>query len=313
MNFVEPEDIPRVQGRMVEILSGRSLPEVREYRLLRHDHRPFWAEISSAPLRDAGGRSIALLLICRDVSERQRAEQRIRASLKEKEVLLQEIHHRVKNNLQVISGLLTLQADQSAGKSLSEIFRESQDRIRSIALIHEKLYKSHNLAEITFDEYLRSLTENLIAAHGVAAGRVAISYEMESILVTIEKAIPLGLIANELITNILKHAFPEKRQGKMRITLKERRGVKFYAPTEDTDTTPNMGTTRRTHAYELTVADNGIGLPADFSVDSQKSLGMHLVSMLAKQLQAELKVKTGPGTEFRLIFPGLPADEKEKS
>ena len=171
-------------------------------------------------------------------------------------MLLQEIHHRVKNNLQIISGLLTLQADQSAGKSLDEIFRESQDRIRSIALIHEKLYRSHNLAEIAFDEYLRALTENLFTSYGVAAGRITIIYEMEPILFTIEKAIPLGLIVNELVTNALKHAFPAGRRGEIRIGLHGYEGAKSYALKTDS------GTLHVVPTCELIVADNGIGLPA---------------------------------------------------
>ncbi|MCJ7523643.1 MAG: PAS domain S-box protein [Candidatus Aminicenantes bacterium] len=440
MNFVDPEEIPRVQGRMVEILSGRSLPQINEYRLLKHDRRPFWGEISSSPLRDAAGRSIGLLLICRDVTkrkqaeeelrisaekwqstfnsitdivsvismdhtfleinkagcdamglkrediigkkcyelvhdlhqpvvgcpcsltiksnkmevgevfenghyylltawpildangellafshtvrditERKLAEEQIRASLKEKEVLLQEIHHRVKNNLQIISGLLTLQADQAAGKSLEELFSASQDRIRSIALIHEKLYRSNNLAEIAFDEYLRALSENLFSSQGIAAGRITIKYDMEPILFTIEKAIPLGLIVNELITNSLKHAFPDGRQGEISIGLHECRGTACRAPLENTGLTPNKGTARRAPTnenraptYELAVADNGVGLPAGQVAEMEKTLGMKLIFMLAQQIKAELKVKTGPGAEFLLIFPGQPLKHEIK-
>lgn len=436
LDFVEPGEIPQVQERLVEILSGRTQPQTREYRLLGQDLRPFWGEISSAPLRDAAGRNVGLLLVLRDISERKQAEdalsasderlrdiifsmgdwvwevdekgvytfssgqgldllgssnkdiigktpfsfmppeeakrvktlfaeivakkapitdlenwnitqhgericlltnavpildkegnlrgyrgvdkditarkqaeELIKASLKEKEVLLQEIHHRVKNNLQIISGLLTLQADQSAGKSLSEIFQESQDRIRSIALVHEKLYRSHNLAEIAFDEYLRSLVENLFTSQGIAAGRITLKYEMEPILFTIEKAIPLGLIVNELVTNALKHAFPSGRQGEIRIGLHGYKGAKSYALKTDS------GTLHCTPTCELIVADNGVGLPPGFKPDTQKSLGMNLVSMLAKQLQAELKIITGPGTGFRLLFPGLPEskDAKDKA
>ena len=250
--------------------------------------------------------SIGRVWSFRDVTERKKAEEQIRASLKEKVVLLQEIHHRVKNNLQIISGLLTMQADQSAGKSLGEIFHASQDRIRSIALIHEKLYGSHNLAEIAFDEYLRALTENLFTSHGVAAGRITAKYEMESVLFTIEKAIPLGLIVNELVTNALKHAFPNGRQGEIRIELHGYKGAKSYALKTDS------GTLHCVPTCELIIADDGVGLPAGQVPEQQKTLGMNLVSMLARQLHAELKVKTGPGAEFRLLFPGLPANEYVK-
>jgi PAS domain S-box-containing protein len=422
MSFIEPEEIPRVQGRLAEILSGQSLPQIREYRLLRHDHRPVWGEISSAPLRDAEGRSIGLLLICRDISERKHAEEhiqyqadllqkvsdaiiatdkdgrirvwnkaaemiygwkaeealgkifhdmikpeyryqsreeviekmgkagawsgelvhhlrdgrqipvqsmitmlkdaaggpagtvsvnhdiskrkqteeQIRSSLREKDVLLQEVHHRVKNNLQIISGLLTLQADHAAGKSIEEIFGESQDRIRSIALIHEKLYRSHNLAEIAFDEYLRSLTENLFSSHGVTAGRITATFDVEAILLTIEKAIPLGLIVNELVTNALIHAFPAGHRGEIRIGLHGRLGGKSFVKNSDS------GPLYRVQACELIVADNGVGLPSDQVPELEKTLGMKLVFMLAKQLQAEIKVISETGTEFHLTFQGTP-------
>ncbi|MCX6555551.1 MAG: PAS domain S-box protein, partial [Candidatus Aminicenantes bacterium] len=265
---------------------------------------PVLATISE--VRNAENQIIGHITIIRDISERKQAEEQIRAALKEKEVLLQEIHHRVKNNLQIISGLLTLQADQSAGKSLDDIFHASQDRIRSIALIHEKLYRSRNLAEIAFDEYLRTLTENLFISHGVAAGRITVKYEMEPILFTIEKAIPLGLIVNELLTNSLKHAFPAGQQGEIRIGLHGYKGAKSYALKTDS------GTLHIVPTCELIVADNGIGFPAGQVPEQEKTLGMKLVSMLAKQLQAELEIKTGPGTEFRLLFPGLPANEAVK-
>ena len=281
---------------------------------------PAWFELSIASKGEAGRPDSHFVATARDISERKQAEERVRASLKEKEVLLQEIHHRVKNNLQIISGLLTLQADQSAGKSLAEIFQASQDRIHSIALIHEKLYKSHNLAEIAFDEYLHALTENLFRSHGIAAGRITARYEMEPILFTIEEAIPLGLIVNELVTNALKYAFPAGRQGEICITLHECRDMpppsvadKSHPPKSVDDLScPSGDKSRRAPTYELVVADNGVGLPAGQITEQQKSLGMKLVSMLGKQIQAELEVKTGPGTEFRLLFSGLPANEAAK-
>ncbi len=296
------EDRPKVVTSIED--SARTLtPWQAEYRVQLPGQPVRWMLGQSDPIRLADG-SILWYGFNTDITERKQAEELIRASLKEKEVLLQEIHHRVKNNLQIISGLLTLQADQAAGKSLDEIFRESQDRIRSIALIHEKLYRSHNLAEIAFDEYLRSLTESLFTTYAVASSRIIATYEMEPILFTIEKAIPLGLIVNELISNALKHAFPDGRQGKIHIALHGYAGAKSF--TQQTDS----GTLYRVPVCELIVADDGIGLPSGQVPEQQKSLGMNLVSMLAKQLQAELKVKTAPGTEFHLLFSGLPVSDK---
>ncbi len=273
-------------------LNGEEVPPV-EYELIRKDGTLFYGEVSAAILRNENGAVLGYICITSDTTERKLAEDKIRASLNEKEVLLQEIHHRVKNNLQIISGLLTLQADQAAGRSLDDIFQESQDRIRTIALIHEKLYSSHSLAEIDFDDYLRTLTRNLFSSHGIAGDRIAVRYKMEDMLLTIEKAIPLGLIANELISNALKHAFPGGRRGEIRIRLRQRRDESQHA-----------------RAYELIVTDNGVGLPGGFKPDAQKSLGMHLIVMLANQLQATLTVKTAPGAEFRLLISGLAAGDK---
>ena len=240
--------------------------------------------------------------IIRDISERKRAEEQTRASLKEKEVLLQEIHHRVKNNMQIISGLLTMQAGQASGKSMEEIFRDSQDRIRSIALIHEKLYSSHNLSEIAFDDYLRALVETLFASYNVAAGGITASHKLERVNFNIEIAMPLGLIVNELVSNALKHAFPGGKRGEICIELHERPGK-----------APLRGRARGVPAYELSVADDGIGLPSGFKAATQKTLGMHLVMMLASQLQAKLKVSRKPGTRFSIRFPSSNGINKGQS
>ncbi len=289
----------------IEISARMLTPWRAEFRVQLPGQPVRWMTGQSDPYKLADG-SILWYGFANDITEHKHAEEHIRSSLKEKEVLLQEIHHRVKNNLQIISGLLTLQAEQSAGKSLAEIFRESQDRIRSIALIHEKLYRSHNLAEIAFDDYLRALAENLFISHGVSAGTIAIKYEMEPIFFTIEKAIPLGLIVNELVTNALKHAFPDGRRGEIRIGLHGQKDSMFIGVKTDS------GKLYRPPICELIVADDGVGLPAGQVPEQQKTLGMNLVSMLANQLQAELKVKTGPGTEFHLLFPGIPTDKNGK-
>jgi PAS domain S-box-containing protein len=299
-----PEDQPRVIAAIEH--SARTLsPWQAEYRVQLPGKPVRWMLGQSEPFRLADG-CILWYGFNTDITDRKEAEELIRASLKEKEVLLQEIHHRVKNNLQIISGLLTLQADQAAGKSLDEIFRESQDRIRTIALIHEKLYRSHNLAEIAFDDYLRNLVENLFNSYGVDAGRITVAYDMEKFSFTIEKAIPLGLIVNELVTNALKHAFPAGRRGEIRIGLRGHPDAKTVALKTDS------GAWHVVPTCELIVADNGVGLPAGFDTARQKTLGMNLVSMLTKQLQAEIQVKTAPGSEFRLIFPAAIDKSKAK-
>jgi PAS domain S-box-containing protein len=294
--------------RREEVIENLKRDGVWSGELIHHlrDGRQIPVQSTITNLKDAAGNPAGTVSVNHDISERKHSEEMIRASLSEKEVLLQEIHHRVKNNLQIISGLLTLQADQAAGKPVEDIFRESQDRIRSIALIHEKLYQSHNLAEIAFDEYLRTLTENLFVSQGIVAGRITVKFELEPIRFTIEKAIPLGLIVNELLTNALKHAFLAGQHGQIRIVLHGYNEVKSYAMQT------KSGVLHIIPVCELIVADDGIGLPAGFKPDTQKSLGMHLVSMLSQQLQAELEVKTGPGTEFRLIFSGLPTNTEGK-
>jgi PAS domain S-box-containing protein len=292
------EDRPNVIAT-IENSAQTLSPWKAEYRVQLPGEPVRWMLGQSDPVRLEDG-SVLWYGFNTDITERKLAEELISTSLKEKEVLLQEIHHRVKNNLQIISGLLTLQADQAAGKSVEDIFRESQDRIRSIALIHEKLYQSRNMAEIAFDEYLHALVDNLLISHSIVAGRIGAAYVMERIHFTIEKAIPLGLIVNELVTNSLKHAFPADRRGTIRIELHGQKDAKFVG------VKTGSGKLYRPPFCELVVADDGIGLPASQIPGQDKTLGMKLVSMLAKQIQGELKVKTGLGTEFRLLFPGSP-------
>jgi PAS domain S-box-containing protein len=258
----------------------------------------------TAPVLDDTGRLEAAVIVNLDITARQQAEELLRASLHEKEVLLQEIHHRVKNNLQIVSGLLTLQAGHAATKSVEELLRESQDRIRSIALVHESLYKSHNLAEIAFDDYLRALVGNLVTFHFAAGGRVAVQYDMERILLTIETAIPLGLIVNELVTNALKHAFPGVRRGQIRVQLHGRDKERFVG------VKTKSGTLYRVPTCELTVADDGIGLPAGFELAGQKTLGIQILSMLARQMNGELTVRGAAGTEWRITIPVQPLKTK---
>jgi len=213
--------------------------------------------------------------------ERKRAEGQIKASLKEKEVLLQEIHHRVKNNIQVIISLLRLQAEKIGDKKYAELLKESQDRIGSMALVHEELYKSKDFANIDFGEYVKSLVKNLYTSYGVDANKIRLNVEVESIRFDLGNAIPCGLIINELGSNSLKHAFPDERDGKIEISLKE--------INEDD--------------IELTVTDDGVGIPKSLNIKQTDTMGMNLIKVLAEhQLGGKIGLDRTDGTQFKINF-----------
>jgi two-component sensor histidine kinase len=204
------------------------------------------------------------------------------ATLKEREVLLQEVHHRVKNNLQVISSLINMQARALREGRGRDALQECQTRVQAIALIHEQLYRSGDYAQVPFSEYARSLARNIFAATGVPAARVRLQFAVEEVSLAVDRAIPCGLILNELITNALKHAFPDERPGTIRVEL---------APAAD-------------GGFSVAVRDDGVGLPADLDARAPSTLGIHLVRMLAAQLDAVLAVETTGGTCVRLTVPG---------
>ncbi len=219
-----------------------------------------------------------------EIKVRQKAESKIKASLREKEVLLKEIHHRVKNNLQVISSLLNLQLPYIHDKQAAGLFKESQDRIRSMALIHEKLYQSPDLARIHFGEYIRTLTKGLFRAYRINPSKVVLDVQIEDVFVGVDCAVPCGLIVNELVSNALKHAFPSDYPGQGRI------GIQLQKLDN--------------HEIELVVEDNGVGLPEGFEIQATKSLGMKLVKLLAEdQLQGSLSVEMNRGVTYRVRFP----------
>jgi two-component sensor histidine kinase len=217
-----------------------------------------------------------------EIIERKRAEEHIKISLKEKELLLQEIHHRVKNNLQVISSLLHLQVGYVDDPAVREIFQESQNRVRSMALVHEKLYRSHDLARIDLGDYIRNLATFLFRSYSATAGRVTLDIQTDDVFLGINAAVPCGLILNELISNTLKHAFPNGRSGLIQVELRAGDNQKLT----------------------LSVRDNGIGFPANFDFKNTTSLGMQLVDTLVQQLDGTLEVLCAEGTEFKITFTG---------
>jgi PAS domain S-box-containing protein len=211
-----------------------------------------------------------------DISERKRIEESLRKSLAEKTVLLQEIHHRVKNNLQIISSLLDMQSDSITDVPAKSYFRECQNRISSLALVHEQLYQSSDFASVNLAEYIGNLVTHLFNSFVMDPGRITLEIDTEKVFLNIDRSIPCGLIVNELISNSLKYAFPDDRAGKITVRL---------------NADPEGWIT-------LTVADNGVGLPEDFDFRNTQSLGLQLVHMLTKQLRGELELHHDGGVSF---------------
>ncbi len=216
----------------------------------------------------------------KEITERKKAEELINASLQEKLVLLREIHHRVKNNLQVISSLLNLQSGYIEDKKSLEIFRESQTRVRSMALIHEKLYQSKDLNKIEFSEYVSSLTRDLFTSYNIDQDRVKLVCDIDGIYFEIDTAILCGLIINELVSNSLKHAFPDGKKGHVFINLRE--------------TSKNK--------YELILKDDGVGFPDNIDFRNTDSLGLQLVTTLTDQLGGKIDLYKNGLTEFKIDF-----------
>ena len=240
----------------------------------------FPVEISLSPLVTDQGRMV--MSIIRDITERRRAEEIIQASLREKEALLREIHHRVKNNLQVTSSLLRLQGAAIDDVHAREMFEETENRIRSMALVHEKLYQSTNLSRIDFADYVRSLGELLFRSSAINPANVTLHVSGSETFLSIDIAVPCGLIVNELLSNALKHAFPEDRRGEIHVQLDE----------------------RADGWISVSIRDNGIGLPADFDLNSTGTLGLQLVHGLAHQIDGRITIeREQPGAGFIVDFP----------
>lgn len=215
-----------------------------------------------------------------DITERVQAEDALRGSLREKEVLLQEVHHRVKNNLQIVSSLLDLQSQNLTEPATQKIFQDCYNRIRSMALIHEKLYESTSLSKINFAEYVEALVSYLALSYGISDRYVDIQLKVEPIYLNIDTAIPCGLIINELVSNALKYAFPEEKLGLLKVEL--------YST--------------NIQEFTLIIKDNGIGISQDFSTQETGTLGLQLVEILTQQLDGVIELNVNEGTEFKIQF-----------
>lgn len=211
-------------------------------------------------------------------TEHKQTENQIKTSLKEKETFLKEIHHRVKNNLQIIHSLLSLQAEYLNDKQDKSLFRQTQNRIKTMALIHEKLYTSQDFVNIDFREYIQNLSAHLLRSYSVAS-RIGLRIEVEKITLDIDRAVPCSLVINELVTNSIKHAFSNDKKGCITID--------FHTNKKD---------------YVLSVQDNGKGLPENLDYRNTESLGLQLVCALAEQLHGKVRLSRSKGTKFTITF-----------
>ena len=238
--------------------------------------------VSVSPLKDADGNLIGGVHVARDITGRKAAEEEVKRSLKEKEVLISEIHHRVKNNMQIISSLLSLQSSYIVDDEAVTVLKESQNRVKAMAMIYEKLYQSNDLARINFSDYVQKLVNGLFYSHDVNEDQIKPVVKIEDIMLNIETAVPCGLIISELVSNSLKHAFPEGRRGKICVSLKA-----------------------HSDEYELRVSDDGIGSLEKINFKNKSTLGLKLVYTLINQIEGKVALERGQGTEFKIIFKEL--------
>lgn len=294
-------DYPRAEilGQLIEIL----VPE-----RFRHDHphkrHLFFGDLQSRPMgagRDLFGRrkngsefpieiglnpietedGMMVLSSIVDISDRKQKEQRIQEALKEKDLLLGEIHHRVKNNLQVVHSLLSLQSSLIEDDAVKNMLMDSQNRIQSMALIHQTLYQSNNFAKVDFGDFLEALIPTLVNSYSVTGKQIVLNIDAKNIYLPINSAIPCGLLINELITNALKHAFTEANEGEISVNITVENDARIH----------------------LIVSDNGKGISDELNLDTIDTLGLRLVNLLAQQLNGILQIQRKKPTQFLLNFP----------
>ena len=238
-----------------------------------------WREIYLNPIYDEKGKVMEVSGIAHDISEKRQAEEKIVESLREKEILLKEVHHRVKNNMQVISSILNLQSSYVKDKNTLNILKESQNRIKSMAFIHESLYQTKDFSKINFSEYVTNLSRNLVHSYEVMEGKILLNLNVQNIFLNLDQSIPCGLIINELISNSLKYAFKGKKRGIITVEIKQ-----------------------KADNIVMSISDNGAGLPKKIDFRNTDSLGLQLVVTLTEQIDGTISLDNKKGTKFTIRF-----------
>jgi PAS domain S-box-containing protein len=281
-DITHPEDIQIGLDNLKRQISGEADYTSFEKRYVRKDGEVIHVIVSPALIRNSEGTPQHFVGLWQDITERKRAEEQILRSLEEKEVLLKEIHHRVKNNMNVITSLLSLQSRYIRDKDALRIFRDGQNRIRAMARVHEKLYQSEDFSKVNINDYIEVLAKDLFNAYHISESSVSLKVNAGDVFLDIDFLIPCGLIINEIVSNSLKHGFREGRKGEISISL-----------------------TSDASGKRLVVSDNGIGMPEGFDIDKSETLGLLLVNSLVSQLRGTMEIDSNEGTTYQITFPEL--------
>lgn len=279
LNKATEDNKDRINQKMVQALKGRASQFEASFK--HKNGEVFWMEFFLNPIVKED-QAAEVSCMAYEITVKKETEQQMRESLKEKEVLLQEVHHRVKNNLQVISSILNLQSSYVKDKITLDILRESQNRIKSMSFIHESLYQTKDFNRVDFEDYITGLTNNLLYSYSMMSQQVNLNAVVDRVYLNLDQAIPCGLIVNELVSNALKYAFPGDKNGNIDVKASEHKNI-----------------------ITLIVQDDGIGLPPDLDIEKTDTLGLQLVYTLIEQLDGEIKVARKSGTKYLIKFEKL--------
>ena len=314
-DIIHPEDFENVQKELVRNVESGCMVYTSEYRIFTKSGEIRWVDERTFIQRNATG-EIILQGIILDITEHKKAEE---ALLQIEEIHKKEIHHRIKNNLQVISTLLYLESGNFSDKKVIEAFKESQHRVKSMALVHEKLYQSEDMVSVDFADYIKDLSDYLFHSYSVGSGRVSLKLDVDNVFLGMDTAVPLGIITNELVSNALKHAFSKGEDGEICIQLHKngraalcgenyKNAEAQVAMSEKTGCT-DVSTVQEHKKIEdkltLIVRDNGRGFPEGIDFRNTDSLGLQLVTALVDQINGSIELDTSKGTEFKIIFQEL--------
>ena len=306
-DFVHPEDLQNVKQSFIKARDNNAPNEI-EYRYQKASGNYIWIQTVGKPIFSQKNVHQGFVCSSRNVDNSKHAEEQIKTSLEEKRVLLKEIHHRVKNNMQIVSSLLSLQSRYIEDENALDVFKESQNRVKSMAMIHENLYQTQNLARINFDEYIQKLISGLFNSYSSDSGLIKPQMDLCKVSLDVDTAVPCGLILNELVTNSIKHAFKEAKPHDKVYKSTSNPADESREPTNKKFANPKYGiinvklSKESENMVELVVNDNGRGFPENIDFQNTLSLGLQLVNNLVNQINGTIELKNNDGTEFRIRF-----------